>query len=157
MWLNPWLNLSCENNQFIPSSFHHWNHGHCVHVRSLLWKWSIFICLPFTINSFVSSSIIPMIKEVKEWGFTCFFLVFCFYIYKYVSWTGDKALRELQEANISQQCFPILLECATKVSWVSDFSFIYWVLIVFSFCWNLFVFCLRQSKLLQIWSRLKHI
>ncbi|KAM4130138.1 hypothetical protein ACJW30_01G078200 [Castanea mollissima] len=29
-------------------------------------------------------------------------------------WTGDKALRELQEANISQQCFPILLECATK-------------------------------------------
>ncbi|KAJ7957983.1 Fanconi anemia group J protein-like protein [Quillaja saponaria] len=33
----------------------------------------------------------------------------------YVScWTGDNALRELQEANISQQCFPILLECATK-------------------------------------------
>ncbi|XVE94397.1 hypothetical protein REPUB_Repub02eG0005200 [Reevesia pubescens] len=30
------------------------------------------------------------------------------------SWTGDKALRELQEANISQQCFPILLDCATK-------------------------------------------
>ncbi|XP_024169418.1 Fanconi anemia group J protein homolog [Rosa chinensis] len=29
-------------------------------------------------------------------------------------WTGDKALRELQEANISQQCFPVLLECATK-------------------------------------------
>ncbi|KAK3232012.1 hypothetical protein Dsin_003893 [Dipteronia sinensis] len=33
----------------------------------------------------------------------------------YIScWTGDKALKELQEANISQQCFPILLECATK-------------------------------------------
>ncbi|KAK3010623.1 hypothetical protein RJ639_012326 [Escallonia herrerae] len=33
----------------------------------------------------------------------------------YVScWTGDKALRELQEANITQQCFPILQECATK-------------------------------------------
>ncbi|XP_057423797.1 uncharacterized protein LOC130717557 isoform X2 [Lotus japonicus] len=33
----------------------------------------------------------------------------------YVScWTGDKALRELEEANISKQCFPILLECATK-------------------------------------------
>ncbi|XP_009362870.2 Fanconi anemia group J protein homolog isoform X1 [Pyrus x bretschneideri] len=33
----------------------------------------------------------------------------------YVScWTGDKALRELQEANVSQQCFPILLECAVK-------------------------------------------
>lgn len=30
------------------------------------------------------------------------------------SWTGDKALRQLQEANISQQCFPILLDCATK-------------------------------------------
>ncbi|CAB4309336.1 unnamed protein product [Prunus armeniaca] len=29
-------------------------------------------------------------------------------------WTGDKALRELQEANVSQQYFPILLECATK-------------------------------------------
>ncbi|KAK7321841.1 hypothetical protein VNO77_32829 [Canavalia gladiata] len=29
-------------------------------------------------------------------------------------WTGDKALRELEEANISKQCFPILLECATK-------------------------------------------
>ncbi|XP_031391340.1 Fanconi anemia group J protein isoform X2 [Punica granatum] len=33
----------------------------------------------------------------------------------YVScWTGDKAIKELQEAHISQQCFPILLECATK-------------------------------------------
>ncbi|MCI02705.1 fanconi anemia group J-like protein, partial [Trifolium medium] len=30
------------------------------------------------------------------------------------SWTGDKALQELEEANISKQCFPILLECATK-------------------------------------------
>ncbi|CAK7346015.1 unnamed protein product [Dovyalis caffra] len=29
-------------------------------------------------------------------------------------WAGDKALRELQEANISQQCFPTLLDCATK-------------------------------------------
>ncbi|XP_057517001.1 uncharacterized protein LOC130798140 isoform X2 [Amaranthus tricolor] len=29
-------------------------------------------------------------------------------------WTGDKALKELQEANISQQCFPILQECAVK-------------------------------------------
>lgn len=36
-----------------------------------------------------------------------------FHVY---SWTGDKALRELEEANISKQCFPILLECATKVS-----------------------------------------
>ncbi|XP_022638315.1 Fanconi anemia group J protein homolog isoform X2 [Vigna radiata var. radiata] len=33
----------------------------------------------------------------------------------YVSyWTGDNALGELEEANISKQCFPILLECATK-------------------------------------------
>ncbi|XWS24611.1 hypothetical protein CRYUN_Cryun28dG0117900 [Craigia yunnanensis] len=32
----------------------------------------------------------------------------------YFSWTGDKALRQLQEANISQQCFPILLDCATR-------------------------------------------
>ncbi|KAJ4828057.1 hypothetical protein Tsubulata_049121 [Turnera subulata] len=32
----------------------------------------------------------------------------------YSCWTGDKALRELQESNISQQCFPILLDCATK-------------------------------------------
>ncbi|KAK8646355.1 hypothetical protein V6N13_120144 [Hibiscus sabdariffa] len=30
------------------------------------------------------------------------------------SWTGDKALRQLQEANISQQFFLALLECATK-------------------------------------------
>ncbi|KAL1099864.1 hypothetical protein V6Z11_D05G189700 [Gossypium hirsutum] len=30
------------------------------------------------------------------------------------SWTGDKAVRQLQEANISQQFFPVLLECATK-------------------------------------------
>ncbi|XP_031740572.1 Fanconi anemia group J protein homolog isoform X2 [Cucumis sativus] len=29
-------------------------------------------------------------------------------------WTGNHAQRELQEANITQQCFPILLECATK-------------------------------------------
>lgn len=36
------------------------------------------------------------------------------------SWTGDKALRELEEANISKQCFPILLECATKVSHLFD-------------------------------------
>ncbi|XP_021745170.1 Fanconi anemia group J protein homolog isoform X2 [Chenopodium quinoa] len=34
---------------------------------------------------------------------------------RYVScWTGDKALKELQEASISQQCFPILQECAAK-------------------------------------------
>ncbi|XP_050210814.1 uncharacterized protein LOC126661090 [Mercurialis annua] len=29
-------------------------------------------------------------------------------------WTADKALKELEEANISQQCFPILLDCALK-------------------------------------------
>ncbi|XP_065880332.1 uncharacterized protein [Euphorbia lathyris] len=29
-------------------------------------------------------------------------------------WTGYEALKELQEANISQQCFPILVECALK-------------------------------------------
>ena len=40
-------------------------------------------------------------------------MTYAFYMY---SWTGDKALRELEEANISKQCFPILLECATKVS-----------------------------------------
>jgi hypothetical protein len=36
------------------------------------------------------------------------------------SWTGDKALQELEEANISKQCFHILLECATKVSHLFD-------------------------------------
>ncbi|KAK1324898.1 hypothetical protein QJS10_CPA01g00247 [Acorus calamus] len=30
------------------------------------------------------------------------------------SWTGDKALRELQEAGISLQCFPVLQSCASK-------------------------------------------
>ncbi|KAF5955973.1 hypothetical protein HYC85_008829 [Camellia sinensis] len=30
------------------------------------------------------------------------------------TWSGDKALRELQEANITRQCFPILQDCATK-------------------------------------------
>uniref|UniRef100_A0A7N1A1Q7 DNA 5'-3' helicase FANCJ n=1 Tax=Kalanchoe fedtschenkoi TaxID=63787 RepID=A0A7N1A1Q7_KALFE len=35
----------------------------------------------------------------------------------YVScWTGDKALRELQEANITPQCFPILWQCAKKAA-----------------------------------------
>ncbi|GMH27363.1 hypothetical protein Nepgr_029206 [Nepenthes gracilis] len=29
-------------------------------------------------------------------------------------WTGESAVRELEEANVSQQCFPILMECATK-------------------------------------------
>ncbi|KAL5557707.1 hypothetical protein UlMin_033918 [Ulmus minor] len=29
-------------------------------------------------------------------------------------WTGDKALRELEEANVSRLSFPVLLECATK-------------------------------------------
>ncbi|KAK4276444.1 hypothetical protein QN277_014596 [Acacia crassicarpa] len=40
----------------------------------------------------------------------------------YVScWTGSNALSELQEANISLQCFPILLECATKaIKFASD-------------------------------------
>lgn len=32
-----------------------------------------------------------------------------------LSWTGDKALKELQEANISLQKFPILHQCAKKV------------------------------------------
>ncbi|VFQ76373.1 unnamed protein product [Cuscuta campestris] len=33
----------------------------------------------------------------------------------YIScWTGDDALKELQDANVSRQCFPILQECATK-------------------------------------------
>ncbi|KAF6159788.1 hypothetical protein GIB67_030046 [Kingdonia uniflora] len=37
------------------------------------------------------------------------------------SWTGDKALKELQEVGISQQVFPILKECATKaIKAVSD-------------------------------------
>ncbi|XP_073011468.1 uncharacterized protein [Typha latifolia] len=36
-------------------------------------------------------------------------------------WTGDKAMRELQHAGITQQLFPILQECATKaVKAVSD-------------------------------------
>ncbi|KAL8141006.1 hypothetical protein V2J09_007027 [Rumex salicifolius] len=30
------------------------------------------------------------------------------------SWTGEKALKELQEANLTHQCFPILHECAVK-------------------------------------------
>ncbi|GAB2243535.1 hypothetical protein Droror1_Dr00023663 [Drosera rotundifolia] len=30
------------------------------------------------------------------------------------SWTGQKAVRELEEANISQNCFPTLQECAVK-------------------------------------------
>ncbi|XP_047329067.1 Fanconi anemia group J protein homolog [Impatiens glandulifera] len=29
-------------------------------------------------------------------------------------WTGEEALKELQEANISRQCFPVLQECARK-------------------------------------------
>jgi hypothetical protein len=35
--------------------------------------------------------------------------------YHLISWTGDKAVKELQSAGITQQCFPILQECATKV------------------------------------------
>ncbi|CDY29510.1 BnaA06g14600D [Brassica napus] len=30
------------------------------------------------------------------------------------SWTGDKALKELEESNITRECFPILLNCFTK-------------------------------------------
>lgn len=41
------------------------------------------------------------------------------------SWTGSNALSELQEANISLQCFPILLECATKVSHLYLDSFLF--------------------------------
>lgn len=43
-----------------------------------------------------------------------------FPMYSTCSWTGDKARMELQEANISQQCFLILKECATKVDIYSD-------------------------------------
>ncbi|XP_020529996.1 Fanconi anemia group J protein isoform X2 [Amborella trichopoda] len=32
----------------------------------------------------------------------------------YSCWTGDKALRELQVAGVTQQCFPILQDCAAK-------------------------------------------
>ncbi|XP_027092260.2 uncharacterized protein [Coffea arabica] len=36
-------------------------------------------------------------------------------------WTGDKALMELEDANVTQKCFPILKECATKaIKAVSD-------------------------------------
>lgn len=31
------------------------------------------------------------------------------------SWTADKAIRELQQAGITEQCFPILHQCAMKV------------------------------------------
>ncbi|KAK1303842.1 hypothetical protein QJS10_CPB11g02160 [Acorus calamus] len=39
------------------------------------------------------------------------------------SWTGDKALRELQEAGISLQCFPVLQECASKVLLCKNFPY----------------------------------
>lgn len=43
--------------------------------------------------------------------------LFIFYKFHtiYFSWTGDKALKELQESYISQQNFPILKELASKV------------------------------------------
>lgn len=41
-----------------------------------------------------------------------FFTLFCF---DQLSWTGDKALKELHEANLSLQSFPILQQCAKKV------------------------------------------
>ncbi|XP_031739564.1 Fanconi anemia group J protein-like isoform X1 [Cucumis sativus] len=37
-------------------------------------------------------------------------------------WTGNHAQRELQEANITQQCFPILLECATKATKAASYT-----------------------------------
>ncbi|KFK44187.1 hypothetical protein AALP_AA1G226000 [Arabis alpina] len=36
------------------------------------------------------------------------------FLHYFSSWTGDQALRELEESNISRECFPILLECFTK-------------------------------------------
>lgn len=50
-----------------------------------------------------------------------FLLLYISYV-PFCSWTGDKALKELQEANISQQCFPILQECAVKVHAYNDHS-----------------------------------
>lgn len=41
-----------------------------------------------------------------------FVILICF---NQLSWTGDKALKELQEVNISLQNFPILQQCAKKV------------------------------------------
>lgn len=46
---------------------------------------------------------------------TDLFSLFLFFLYDQLSWSGDKALKELQEANISLQSFPILQECAKKV------------------------------------------
>ncbi|PON76888.1 hypothetical protein PanWU01x14_032080, partial [Parasponia andersonii] len=52
-----------------------------------------------------NASVYQRLYEVTQLALT---VITCY------SWTGDKALRELQEANISQQSFPSLLGFATK-------------------------------------------
>lgn len=87
-----------------------------------------------------------------------------FFLYDKLSWSGDKALKELQEANVSLQSFPILQECAKKVLklsvplisrifyWESTWNMLcnfygYPLIIMVALLW-------RQSKLLQKLSQI---
>jgi len=70
------------------------------------------------------------------------------------SWAGDKALREFQEANISQQCFPILLDCAKQVFFppncIMPFEFDTPFTFFSPFALFINLICCRLSKLQQI-------
>ena len=51
-----------------------------------------------------------------------------------LSWTGDKASKELQEANISLQNFPILQQCAKKVLIIIKISVMNLLMLFAIFC-----------------------
>lgn len=72
-------------------------------------------------------------------------------MYSNCSWSGDKALKELQEANISQQCFPILRECAVKVHMYNDNSVVLENITAAVLMYK--ILSLRQLKLLQTLSQ----
>nr|GMC88611.1 Fanconi anemia group J protein homolog [Ipomoea batatas] len=59
--------------------------------------------------------LIGMVQEIIDWiGRRTDSLEKHDFQHYFSCWTGDKALKELQEANVSRQYFPILKECATK-------------------------------------------
>uniref|UniRef100_A0A9I9DEW8 Regulator of telomere elongation helicase 1 homolog n=1 Tax=Cucumis melo TaxID=3656 RepID=A0A9I9DEW8_CUCME len=66
------------------------------------------------INSLVYQPLYEMTQELTNWIAKRKTTLLELEFQHYVSWTGNHAQRELQEANITQQCFPILLKCATK-------------------------------------------
>lgn len=91
--------------------------------------------------------------------FICITLYKTFGCLSFNSWTGDKALKELEESNITRECFPILLNCFTKVSqffaviWLGSQAFIRFLNV--TLC--LLLKAIRTSKEAEMESDMLHL